>query len=257
MNRLDTTHLGGFPLALNDFRFIDDSVRLAIADLVNAVSGSESLVILYGCRMTNMGNYTSVSEGAIFYQGEIFHVFPHNFSGTTSAPYLNLIIENDPTGSKTFFDGTQHQVYEIRKAVGSAAPIQGAITTFLVSNAVRLNAIQTEITLADSGVSLRPDRNIPCKAFLRNGLVTIDAGVLVSSSSGPSSENPIAVVPGGFRPAYIIETPVAIASNSSAWPNYMGTIRIFPNGNIEIGTFPTEGSIYQAIFDIRVTYPVA
>lgn len=116
MNKLNTTFNGGLPLNLNDFRFIDDSVRLALKDIMKSFAGDEACYMyLQSLEVTGETAY-HVGEGAIFYQGEIWHIYEHT-AEIEGLAYWAFYVSNDPDGNKTFKDGLQHNTYEIRKAV--------------------------------------------------------------------------------------------------------------------------------------------
>lgn len=180
MNKLKTTDTGGFPLTLNDFRFIDDSVRLAIYDLAKALSGLNT-ARLYGGGLVNKGTFYEVSEGAVLYNGEIFHIYPHNVAvtGGVAGIFLNFISESHPEGSKIFFDGTQHQVYEVRKAVVSInTPIEGALASIMypevedIQSILRDNRILTLTEGCTPAVGVW--KNI---AIMDRGRVSIECGI--------------------------------------------------------------------------------
>lgn len=116
MNRIDTNINGGFPVTLNDLRFIDDAIRLALDDILKGLAGDQP-VIIFGCTVSPLeqGDY-QVSAGAVFYQGEIWHVYQHLLS-YSQIPDWAFYLTYDPTGNKTFKDGIQHNTYEIRKAI--------------------------------------------------------------------------------------------------------------------------------------------
>lgn len=57
-----------------------------------------------------------VKEGAIFYHGEIWHVY-ENIIEYEGVPVWAFYKSYDPDGNKVFKDGLQHNTHEIRKAV--------------------------------------------------------------------------------------------------------------------------------------------
>jgi len=214
MNKLDTNNNGGFPLTLNDFRFIDDSVRLALYDICGAF-GITGAVILYGCQVQQQGNYMVVSEGAILNNGEIWHVFPHNFSipnGFNEAPYWNFIEQNDPAGSKVFFDGVTHQVYKVRKATGSAVPDPAAITSIQMDGLSRLPDLSesvADLTLAPGAV---PSNNAYREIVLKRGRM---ANLELSVYCPINGTTLLATIPDGYRPtAYLTGICFDLSSGS-------------------------------------------
>lgn len=172
MNKLNTLNNGGFPLTLDDFKFIDDSVRLALDDLGKALSGI-STAKLYGCAIISHGSYIEITEGAILHNGEVFHVYPHIMpvTGIISQYYWNFISSYDPSGSKVFFDGNTHQVYEIRKAVGSInQPIAGAIASIIMADAPDIQSILRK------NIIIQPNADFTKAAGIWQNIAIIDRG---------------------------------------------------------------------------------
>jgi hypothetical protein len=202
MNKFETNFNGGFPLALDDFRFIDDSVRLAISDICRSLGVSDS-VILYGCQLQLQGNYTSVSEGAIYHNGEIWHVFPHNFStpaGVTTT-YWNFMEQNDAAGSKTFFDGLERQVYKIRKAICSVQADPESITSLQGDSVIRLSDLSESIADLTLGANIIPANNAYRQIVLKRGRT---ARLELSVKANISENTVLATIPVGYRPtAYL------------------------------------------------------
>jgi hypothetical protein len=180
MNKLLTDFTGGFPFLLNDLRFMDDAIRLAIKDIVTSVCG-DGPVILTGCQVTQQQTYVSVSEGAIFYQGEIWHVYPHNFAAPNpliDMPVWAFITANGPEGSRTFENAESHQVHQIRKAVGSYLPIEGAVNNLFWDEVPRFSDVNNStynLTLVASADL--PGRSSPSRSIRSGRIVSIDAGL--------------------------------------------------------------------------------
>ena len=180
MNKLLTEFTGGFPFLLNDLRFTDDAVRLAIKDIVNAICG-EGPVILAGCQFTQQPTYISVEEGAIFWQGEIWHVYPHNFTAPNPVlepPYWSFVTGNGPEGSRTFENAETNQVHQIRKAVGSYLPIEGALGNIqwdVVPRFSDVNNSTYNLTLV--AASNLPGRSTPSRSIRAGRIIGIDAGL--------------------------------------------------------------------------------
>jgi hypothetical protein len=139
MNRINTNYNGGFPLNLNDLRFTDDAVRLAFKDILRGFAGNTPVVI-FGCEATPIEpEGHTISEGAIFYQGEIWHVDEHTIGEYGDAPDWAFYLTYDETGNKIFKDGIQHNTYELRKAKQYGLNGQPAGTIYTTSaNNVKL-----------------------------------------------------------------------------------------------------------------------
>ncbi len=121
MNKIINDFTRGFSLKNDDFRFIDAAVRLALNDICTAL-GSNSF-ILHGCVVSINGTTCSVTEGAIFFDTEIWHVAAHTFTvpdPLADAPYWCFTVSYDFTGAKLDKDLVSHDTYQLRKAVGYA-----------------------------------------------------------------------------------------------------------------------------------------
>lgn len=204
MDKLQTNIVGGFPFNLDDLRFQDDAYRLAFADVCKTLVGVGP-IILFGCETAQYSNYISVSEGAIFFQGEVWHVYPHNFSIVTPMPdfpYWNFVnVNGGAAGYKTFEDGQAHWVHKVRNAVGSMLPTAGAEASIDMSIVGRYQPITTsevEIPLAP-GVGLV---NNSYKAYLvkQGRLVSIAIEVNYNGET-TGNKTLIATIPAGYRPA--------------------------------------------------------
>ncbi len=123
MNKIENSFDRGFSLKNDDFRWTDDAVRLALANLVKSLLNEDPAVscILWGCEVSISNTTASVSEGAIFHLDEIWHVSAHSFTvpNPLSAP-PNWVFRKtyDPAGVKTDKDLQSHNAYEIRDVVG-------------------------------------------------------------------------------------------------------------------------------------------
>jgi len=150
MNRINTNYNGGFPLNLNDLRFNDDAIRLALRDIMRGLAGDQAVVI-FGCQIVELEteNY-QVSEGAIFYQGEIWHVYQHTVD-YPDVPNWAFYVSHDPDGNKMFKDGIQHNTYEVRNALlclpGSYP--EGTLYTISADQVLNLKDVFLEVGWAD------------------------------------------------------------------------------------------------------------
>jgi hypothetical protein len=118
MNTIITTDTGGFPFMLDDIRFLDIANREAFSDAMRSmyggIPGTDIGVILYGA---DPGAGTA-TEGAIFYNNEIWHMDAHSFSYTSNANVRACFtVAYAASGSRIFHNGNPHQVHQIRKVV--------------------------------------------------------------------------------------------------------------------------------------------
>jgi len=133
MNKLINDYNRGFSLKNDDLRFIDAAVRLALSDIVKSMGMSNSRV-LWGCEVTEHSTYISITEGAIFYNSEIWHVYAHNVAVVTPVAvpvYWAFVGEFDASGVKLDMDLVSHNAYQIRKAIASLVTDPAGVIGFL------------------------------------------------------------------------------------------------------------------------------
>ena len=133
MNKLINDFNRGFSLKNDDLRFVDSAVRLALSDLAKAVLGVSARV-MWGCEVSEHGAYIAITEGAIFYNGEIWHVYAHNVAVATplAVPvYWAFVGEFDASGVKLDKDLVSHNTYQIRKAIASLVTDPAGVIGFL------------------------------------------------------------------------------------------------------------------------------
>lgn len=205
MNRLDTSYNGGFPHNLNDLRFVDDAIRLAFQDILKGLAGSTP-VIIWGCTATPLEpEGHNISEGAVFYQGEIWHVDSHNIGEYGDAPDWAFFKTYDPDGNKIYKDGQQHNTYEVRKAkqYGLSGQPSGTIYSTSATNIKQLKDIffeaswsnptllnNTEIISGSSLVAGKIMRRINLQGQIRVPILSDSIEVL----SVPQSFKPVTPV---------------------------------------------------------------
>lgn len=141
MNRLKTNQSGGFPFVLDDLRFLDNAYRQAFTNIAYAISLSDC--ILWGCDLSDDGTDITVTEGAVWLNGEILHVPEQTITYVPGHNYfLRLSASYDPNGLKTFADSNLYDTYELRVAElfdgGTDTVIASAIN---IHNDKRINIV--------------------------------------------------------------------------------------------------------------------
>ena len=122
MNKLITTHNGGMPDYLDNFRWHEEAIIEVLAHIVKGMSNGAGAMRLYGASISMSGANYVVSEGAIFFQGEIFtvpaHTLPMLPTGESGTYFWKLEETYHPDGLLTFeLEGLPPQdCYAIRVA---------------------------------------------------------------------------------------------------------------------------------------------
>jgi hypothetical protein len=114
MNNLRTDVPGGWPIKLNDIRWIQDAFRGGF-DAVFGHLPQDSVVVLTGLSMPGTPGNT-VSSGVVYYNGEIYEVEETSLVNGTHVlwdfePQLSV-----ESGVKTLETGSEYLAHEIRKA---------------------------------------------------------------------------------------------------------------------------------------------
>lgn len=126
MKQIKTTDIGGFPVVLNDIRWIEAGVIESIRAICRSLlpSGTTNMV-LNGCHVTALGdNVYSVAQGWVYLaiegREEICqvdaHTYTHDGAPGDIAPRWTYQLTYDTTGNKIFNNGQTKQTYLMVKA---------------------------------------------------------------------------------------------------------------------------------------------
>jgi hypothetical protein len=152
MNKLITTNNGGFPLVLDDLRFLDEAYRDAFKHIIQGfipdIDVNNSALILKGCERTTVGIFpeiiTTYNPGIVAINGEIC-VFDGLIEGIGPVRSWSLKADLDPSGTKVFKNGDSNTVYQLRTAeliidLGSPTPLNYSLSKRLsteIANTVK------------------------------------------------------------------------------------------------------------------------
>jgi hypothetical protein len=166
LNLSDITGAVSMPLKKGTLQFLQDSYgelfKATIIALIGPSYNPGTVYVLYGC--VNSGTYI-ISEGAVFYNGEIYLVDATSFSvtGTDTAIFAvettQYTTNADPV---TFTDSTTHNVHNIRKMdIIAGASGSGSIADY--SQAFFMSfVIPAQVHLSGAGVTgSYPNYTIP------------------------------------------------------------------------------------------------
>lgn len=249
MNNLKLNVRGGMPVYLEDIDFVNTAIRKGFRDIGKTLLSSADCAILWGCEFTPSVSGYSVSEGSIFYDGEIWSVDQHFMPSPIplpEEPQWCFVSSPGPLGQKTFYNGEIHNVHLVRKAILSMAPLPDQVGSSYVSNIPKIehlrNASAPLLPNVSGGVLEREGRRTPNLVRKRDGVVFIDAGYSCNFSGGEQSL--ITTIPLGFRPLNWIEL-MLWATTPLPYPNSLT--------NIWITISPIDGRIMAS----KMGYPYA
>lgn len=151
MNKLLTQVNGGWPLKLDDIRWIDESIRESFK-AVFAMFPQDRVIVLSGLGIPSGVNNT-VPAGHVYFAGEIYLV-----DETDIGPYTNIIWDFTPelsatSGQKTLQSGASFEAHQIRKAkllatALAAGNIPAPVRRFIVGGSLHEHTIGFYDTLA-------------------------------------------------------------------------------------------------------------
>lgn len=246
MNNLKTNYNGGFPLVLDDLRWIDASVREAFKGIMSAfnATGSETFILI-GCVRTVDTGVVSISAGYVSIGGEVCAVSAHSYAEPTGGDveYWSLVTSFDTDGDKEFQDTTVNQTYEIRKAkvlVAASVPADHSaydsletIHKYIVDKLPRDSwKLFNTLTVGVSG--LFPGTwNALCYKDL-DGFIHLKGTLLFEDESpGPISVLK-ATLPVGYRPSETLTRVIGVDDGTGAATICL--LSILVNGEIRLKT---------------------
>lgn len=164
MNRLITSGFtGGFPYLLDDLRWVDDSYRDALTNLLIGIASGHTSFIIQGCECDGgYGDpYTVMNEGYIMLDGEILkvdkHTVPFFFNGSFHNTHFTKRVTYNLSGNKVSKDNSYSgSTYQENRGY-----LSGEVGT-LAYNGARFSSIFKQIVDVDN---------------LRNRLDTIDSKI--------------------------------------------------------------------------------
>ena len=214
MNKLTTINNGGFPVFLDDLRWVENANFIAFKGVLSMLgSDAFNVIVLSGCVRSVVGSTVSFSTGYVVMNGEIFFVPAHSFTDD-SFEYWTITESFDANGDKTFFNAVTNQTYLIRTATGGGGSIPAGTYEFDYKKG------------ADGFIHLRGTYPIE------------DIG------SGAVNEL-IGTLPTGFRPAKVQKQVISIGTDVSGNVKF-STIEIATNGEVRI---KTSGGLFVQIFN--------
>lgn len=114
MKHLITDIDGGFPLVLDDIRWLKSSYE-DIAQMINyGLVGPNNPILYKPLSLSVSGTTTTVTDGILLLNNELLHVTPHSFDNSKTYKWFELSEVFEASGSKIFQDSSVHDTYMIR-----------------------------------------------------------------------------------------------------------------------------------------------
>lgn len=161
LNVTPITDSAQMPLKKGTLQFLQDAYTEVLRSIMIATAGAgydpAAVYILHG--LTNGGTYPvySISEGAVFYQGEMFFIDATAFSAATGeTAVFGSIVQTQYTGADAdpvlFTDATPRNVHNIRKMTIVSGVSGTGIADFADAKRILLNIPQLNLTSPTPGV---------------------------------------------------------------------------------------------------------
>lgn len=135
MNTIDFTQPGGFPLTQDILNFLQSTYVEGLTGLATVVNDGSSPVIISGMNITHPSGGTAVSDGWLFYRGQIIQ-FNASSLGVLSGGIVPLVLITNATSTLTFNNGSTPSVLFTQSAQLMAGTALTDATHFVLSDAV-------------------------------------------------------------------------------------------------------------------------
>lgn len=221
-------------------KFLQDANKEAFAALLIGLIGpsysTSNVYIIYGC--INSGTFPTynISEGAAFYDGEIFLIDAASFTVTglnvavMSLQVTQYTVNADPV---TFTDSTVHNIHNIRKILISAGPSGSGLSNY-VSAVVLSFVIPQQVELTGAGVTgSYPNYVIPGGSGLFPAVAAGNKNVGNIGDSGTTITVPLGVT----LPSTNYMPIITIISNNNNVPGYQDANVFYAIGNKTVTSF--------------------
>lgn len=248
MNFLETLNQGGFPLALNDLRFLQSALRDGIKGTASFMAKPGEPIIISGLVGTVSGSDITYTAGFIFANGEIYYV-PGATISNVGSKYIDIETRYPTEGQLVFENLTSFYVYEQREGV--LTNTAGAHTIDLVDFLNFADVIASYgfaksllSTWQTPGLinSWTNEGGIYGSARYRKTVAgDIELSGAVSNASVAAMPSTVFVLPVGYRPAANIRRTVMGKRNSTDYLPLQ--VIVFTNGNVNVYGYSTSETV--------------
>lgn len=249
MNNFKTTDIGGLPIKLNDFRFINDGIKEAFRGIMSSYGITDSMtIIISGCEKTSATGTTTITEGYVSIGGEVCFVPEHSYPDIAPGEFEYWVIDvtYDPEGTKVFQSTSTFETYEVRVGKIQIDTVVPSGYTAYDDAQTLFEAMRPQLNIGEPiTLTLEPNIDVqqPFTAFKSiDGIVSFEGKLLLNTTGVVGGAFQVTTLPIGYRPAYEMHTPFFVGGEQ--WDMYIGT-----SGNVYC-TIITASTIpaYQEYF---------
>lgn len=220
MKKFNHSFTGGHRFKTTDLTFGHECFSEAISAFSTAFVDTDEYVILSGCERSIAGGMTTISNGYVFFGGEIcFH--PSTTYTTAIAgdyEYWDNYVDTLPTGTRVYFDDLTHETHEVRYArVTKATSLPGGSQLYSdtlsihdkIKQNIPLDSWQVFITTTIPPGGFFPGTyTLQCRKTIE-GFVQISGTMQFEDIGEGAIDHIIATLPAGYRPTTLITLPVS------------------------------------------------
>jgi hypothetical protein len=245
--------LGGHPITNDDAVLLQNNTFEGLSDIVRGLLPSGTTrAILYGCNISTGGGSTSITAGAIYYNGIIYRV---DAQSITTVPSIYFVIEEIAGETVIYADTTPRQVHFTLKM-----KMQAGSGLFLITDIDRIaESFQALLDLtAYATISYVDTLFTTLSATLRDGYdptfrVNPTTGVLEWSYASPSHPVPSGGIGNTWRSLGIVIGAVVLGT-FGIFEVQINTQRSLPVGYLTIGVgLPNYTNVYDIVqFDEEI-----
>lgn len=256
MNKLITTNEGGFPLKMDDFKWMQDGSIEVMKSLISPyLDDGEETMILSGFKSIDFNfnfNIMTITGGYVYHKGEIYPFAGSSyhtlFIGPQPANYLNFSHDFDNQGLKTFKNGDQHEAYQLGICSFSrtANPSPGAIN---LDNIRRIEDVIKEWSaskfIPEEVVNTGSNYDVYCMRD-SSGIMHLNGTIEKSSTSEIQL---LLELPTKFKPTRICSFVVDSGNN-----NPLAKVRLLPNGKLMFLAFIESPSDPELFLNLNLSF---
>lgn len=140
---------GFLPLTINHINFDTEALTNAVNSTAQSLNETKTAFILHGCVISGVGDDAVLSEGAIFYNGEIFQVDQQTFFNTSIVPIFyysfDLVESFAENSQKQYLNGNTYETRKIRKAALVQSPTTFTETRYNTLSRNRISTVASDL----------------------------------------------------------------------------------------------------------------
>ena len=206
------------------------------ADIINQIGieyDATKVYRLYGAQLTSgSGDYYTTSEGAVFYNGEVFLVDTVGGAGTNMPDYIGMTISVSQYTTNAdpvqFSDLTTHNIHDIRKMIycnNATPPVINVPYDYITNYPYTYNA--GNLNQAD---------DIQYGVTLDGNTITFEKDKIITFNGGGTTSNTVTLNPTNAKQGAKVKVVAGLYEGSTVTYNASGGASVTVNGDSFVGS---------------------